>query len=247
VDSTGLIVYGSDSTWYVDLTFSGLTAGKTYTFATTANRNRNESDYISRVSRFTISDVVSATNASTTGVTVVNNETVAFSTGYNTVNGYVARWTGIVPGEDGDFKVRVNANSGNLAYGPSVFMLQEEASDIEITSVAVSEVTIPVEGNQPDTLATIEATPVTGITDLTADLTWDPDHVEFDYDTVYTASVTLTAVSGYKFTSETTATVNGAEADVTLNGDGTLTISYTFPSTGPAPTINYIYLPLIMK
>lgn len=134
VDSTGLIVYGSDSTWYVDLTFTGLDPAKTYSFATTANRNRNEADYISRVSRFTISDIDSATNASTSGVTVIDPSQVAFSTGYNTVNGYVARWTAIQPGSDGDFKVRVQAHSGNKAYGPSVFMLAEEApSEFTVT------------------------------------------------------------------------------------------------------------------
>ena len=128
VDSAGLIIYGDNPSWYVDLTFTGLDHAKTYTFATTANRNRNEADYINRVSRFTISDIDSATNASTEGVNVIDNETVAFSTGYNTVKGYVARWTGIKPGEDGDFTVRVNADSGNQAYGPSVFMLAEETT-----------------------------------------------------------------------------------------------------------------------
>lgn len=236
VDSTGLIVYGSDSTWWVDLTFTGLTAGKTYTFATTANRNRNESDYVSRVSRFTISDVVSATNASTTGVTVVNNETVAFSTGYNTVNGYVARWTGIVPGEDGDFKVRVNANSGNLGYGPAVFYLAEEiVSDVEIESVAVSDIDVPAALAIPDTSATVAATPAAGIASPTAAVTWQAPDNPFDYSTVYTASVTLTAASGHKFTDSTTATVNGQAAVVVLNGDGTLKVSYAFPKTADVP------------
>jgi hypothetical protein len=131
----GVINYASSNGWYVDLTFTGLDPTKTYTFATTANRA--DSGYTSRVSQFTISDITAATNASTSGVTVVSNESVAFSTGYNTVNGYVARWTGIQPGSDGDFAVRTNAypfNSTYYGYGPSVFMLAEEDLSPNITT-----------------------------------------------------------------------------------------------------------------
>ena len=109
------------------VTITGLDPAKTYSFATTANRDN--SSYTARISRFTISDITSATNASTPGVTVVSNESVAFSTGYNTVNGYVARWTGIQPGSDGDFVITTNAHTTeNNAYGPSVFSLSEETS-----------------------------------------------------------------------------------------------------------------------
>ena len=78
-------------------------------------------------------------------------------------------------------------------------------------------------------------------------MTWQAPDNPFDYSTVYTASVTLTAASGYEFTSGTTATVNGQEADVVLNGDGTLTISFTFPMTEAEPVVYEIYLPLILK
>ena len=56
---------------------------------------------------------------------MLDNLSVAFSTGYNTENGYVARWTGIRPGEDGDFTVTIQAHGRNEAYGPSVFMLAQ--------------------------------------------------------------------------------------------------------------------------
>ncbi|MGI6209895.1 MAG: InlB B-repeat-containing protein, partial [Anaerolineae bacterium] len=123
VDSTGLVVYTGGS-WSVTLTFTGLDPARTYTFATTANRDGGYSD---RYSRFTISGADSATNASTPGVTVISNESVAFNTGENTAEGYVARWTGIQPGSDGSFTVTVAPHQGNSAYGPSVFMLAEEA------------------------------------------------------------------------------------------------------------------------
>ncbi len=90
----GVIQYGSTG-WYVDVTLTGLDISKTYTFATSANR---ASSSYTRNSKFTLSDVTDATNASTSGVTVNSNLSVSFNTGYNTVNGYVARWTNIQPG-----------------------------------------------------------------------------------------------------------------------------------------------------
>ena len=126
---TGVVNYGSSSGWYIDLTLTGLNPARPYTFATTANRN--DSGYTTRVSRYTISGVDAATNASTFGTSLYNDDPYAvyFVTGYNTVNGYVARWTGIQPGSDGSFKVRAQANgSVNEAYGFSVFMLSEDAT-----------------------------------------------------------------------------------------------------------------------
>jgi len=54
--------------------------------------------------------------------------TSAFCTGYNTVNGYVARWTGIKSGPDGKFKVRAEVAPGGdavKAYSFDVFKLAE--------------------------------------------------------------------------------------------------------------------------
>lgn len=125
-NSTGLIQYGSSSGWWVDLEFTGLDPLKTYAFATTANRN--DDSYTTRLTIFTISGVDDAVNASTSGVTENSNMSVQFCTGYNTVDGYVARWTGIQAGADGSFKVRAEEGGpDNKAYAFSVFMLQEEA------------------------------------------------------------------------------------------------------------------------
>ncbi len=131
----GVINYGSTG-WWMDVTFTGLDPAKTYTFATSANRAGGTGGtpaYPTRVSRFTISDATTAINASTSGVTVktttFTGDTTAFVTGENTANGYVARWTGIQPGSDGDFTVRAQADGTvNEAYGFSVFMLQEEVT-----------------------------------------------------------------------------------------------------------------------
>ena len=116
-----------------------------------------------------------------------------------------------------------------------------------ITNVAVINIIAPAALATPDPLANVSATPTTGILSSTASVTWSPADNPFDYSTGYTASVTLTAASGYEFTSGTTATVNGQAAVVVLNGDGTVTISYTFEMTEDEPVVYEIYLPLILK
>lgn len=130
IDLAGGIYYGS-SGWYVDITFTGLNPDKIYTFVTTANRDNVA--YPDRISNFIIQDITAATNASTSGTTITTttlaDDTTTINT-YNTVNGYVARWTNIQPGPDGDFTVRAEAHpdsndGGRKAYAPSGFMLQE--------------------------------------------------------------------------------------------------------------------------
>jgi len=117
----GTIYYGSSSGWWVDLTFTGLNPNKLYTFVTTANRNG--STYVgssARNTKYVISDIAGfVSNDSSVGTikatTTIANDTTVFNTGYNTVNGYVARWSYINPGPDGDFTVR--ANWAGAAYG----------------------------------------------------------------------------------------------------------------------------------
>jgi VCBS repeat-containing protein len=132
VNSAGVIACVGTSTSacsssdYIDLTFTGLNPSMTYTFATTTVRNGGTS-YTERNARYTISDITSATNASTSGVTVISNESVWFNAGNNQTEGYVARWNNIVPGSDGDFTVRAQPQgSNNQFYGQTVFMLQED-------------------------------------------------------------------------------------------------------------------------
>lgn len=118
----GVVYYGSAG-WYVDLVFTGLDPAKSYEFVTTANRN-GSSSYLDRISTYTISDALAYTNTSSSGGA---GASTTFITGNNTVNGYVARWTGIRSGTDGDFSVRAtNGNpSVNKGYAFSVFKLSE--------------------------------------------------------------------------------------------------------------------------
>ena len=135
-DMTGVVQYpfSGGTGWYVDLTFNGLDPNSTYTFATTANRDGGtSSNYADRYTRFTVSGVEAAVNASTPGVTVDSDYVSIFNTGHNTADGYVARWTGINPGADGSFMVRAQAHERNEAYGFSVFMLGHEGEAVTYT------------------------------------------------------------------------------------------------------------------
>ncbi len=99
------------------LDFTGLDPNKTYEIVLSANRDN--SAYVARNTQFVISDVSAFTNSHSNGTvtytTTTTNDSVKFNTGYNTLNGYVARWTGIKSGPDGDFSVSVTAApaSGN--------------------------------------------------------------------------------------------------------------------------------------
>ena len=143
VDIVGVTQYGSSTGWYIDLTFTGLDPAKTYTFATSANRAGTSSTtppYSDRITKFTLSDDDGASNASTPGTTIsADSHSVSFVTGNNTTAGYVARWSGIQPGADGDFTVRAeanNADSTRQAYGPSVFMLQEDEDTLPAIAIS---------------------------------------------------------------------------------------------------------------
>jgi len=120
----GTVYYGSTG-WWVDVSFTGLNPAATYEFVTTANRN--DATYTDRLTKYTISGADAYTNASSTGTTIGSGGvSTTLCTGYNTVNGYVARWTGINPGADGSFTVRAEAGSSQYkAYAFDAFKLVE--------------------------------------------------------------------------------------------------------------------------
>lgn len=68
------------------------------------------------------------------------------------------------------------------------------------------------------------------------------------YNKTYTAKIIVTPVmtsetTGYAFTTKPTATLNGtscSDSDVTLNSDGTVTISYTYPATAKAKILGIV-------
>lgn len=99
----------------------------------------------------------------------------------------------------------------------------------EISSVVITDIATPVSNTALDA----EASCVTeGVSSTTPQITWTPSDSTAGYNTSYTASITLTAATGYEFTDSTTATVLGNNAtSITKNTDGTLTVTYDFPAT----------------
>jgi len=98
-----------------------------------------------------------------------------------------------------------------------------------IASAAIT-VTAPAAGAAQ---AAATATPGAGAGFTAGAVTWQPARERyFYYETEYTATVTLTASAGHVFASGATATINGAAATVTANGDGTITLERVFPATG---------------
>ena len=99
----------------------------------------------------------------------------------------------------------------------------------EISSAAITDIATPVSNTALDA----EASCVTeGVSSTTPQITWTPSDSTAGYNTSYTASITLTAATGYEFTDSTTATVLGNNAtSITKNTDGTLTVTYDFPAT----------------
>ena len=62
-------------------------------------------------------------------------------------------------------------------------------------------------------------------------VTWSPADSWFLGGTIYTASLTLTANSGYTFSGLNSATINGQGATISNSTSSAVTLSYTFPAT----------------
>ena len=104
VDCTGLVSYGDPLT----LTFSGLSAGHRYTAVVFGNRD--VSGYTDRLTQIAISGADVFANESSAGADYsgVNDPSVVLVNGYNTLNGYVARFSGIDAGSDDTFVITVS-------------------------------------------------------------------------------------------------------------------------------------------
>lgn len=101
--------------WANTLVFEGLDPTKTYTITLSANRG-GMSYANARYTKVQIAGADTFTNESSAGVVVYGEEAVSFSTGYNTENGYVARWTDITAA-DGRFSV-ISTWDPNGGAGP---------------------------------------------------------------------------------------------------------------------------------
>jgi hypothetical protein len=139
--------YNSSSMdWYYEVTFTGLDPSKTYEFVTTANRNSLSyagSGSASRWTKFSILGADTYANSSSVGVTQITPDVLEMNTGYNTVNGYVIRWTGITAA-DGSFSViSQNVGAGGpgesiKSYGMEGFMLAEVPEPATLSLVVLA-------------------------------------------------------------------------------------------------------------
>ena len=122
-------------------------------------------------------------------------------------------------------KIWLEITEDNVTYAVNA----TETVVSEISSVAITDIATPVSNTALDA----EASCVTeGVSSTTPQITWTPSDSTVGYNTSYTASITLTAATGYEFTDSTTATVLGNNAtSITKNTDGTLTVTYDFPAT----------------
>lgn len=133
-----VIWYGVAGAWHVDLLFQNLTPSAKYTFAGTLDRG-NATYANNRWTAISITGVDDSVYAASAGAYKVDDSMVSIDS-YNTINGYVAKWTDIAPGADGAFTVRftyatdaqlpaayTGTNQDGYGYGPAAIMLQETA------------------------------------------------------------------------------------------------------------------------
>ena len=111
-------------------------------------------------------------------------------------------------------------STSNLTYAVNATEI------ISIKSVAITDINTPTANTTLDTSASCATT---GVKSTTPQITWTPSDTTAGYNTRYTASITLTAFSAYKFADNVTATVSGNNAtSVKKNADGTLTVTKEF-------------------
>ena len=119
-------------------------------------------------------------------------------------------------------KIWLEITEDNVAYAVNA----TETNIKIIHSIAITDIDTPM----PDTALDTEASCTTeGVKSTTPQITWTPSDTTAGYNTRYTASITLTADTGYEFADNVPATVSGNTAtSVTKNADGTLTVTKEF-------------------
>jgi hypothetical protein len=118
-------------------------------------------------------------------------------------------------------------NTVNTGVVTAVFPATEAAPDVAVSISAIPGVTAPVRGATPDLTVTETA-------QYTGTVAWAPVHSPFAASTVYTATITLTAKTGYTLTGVAANffTVDGATATNIVDSG---VVSAIFPATSEAP------------
>ncbi|BBO18231.1 conserved hypothetical protein [Candidatus Brocadia pituitae] len=136
VNSVGLISYSATN---LTFTFTGLDPDLNYEFVLFGNRNN--ASYNNRSTKTAISDVRAFTNVSTPGTAFsgATDPAVTIVNGDNTANGYVARFTNIIPGADGDMLITVSSPSGGF-YANALMLRATQSSETTATTVSTTDV-----------------------------------------------------------------------------------------------------------
>jgi len=121
--------------------------------------------------------------------------------------------------------ITVTYDEGRTAFNTVSFAV----NPVSITSVVITGVAAPVRGAVPSAESS-------GVGIFTrSNVTWSPNHNPFQGGTIYTASITLTANSGYTFTGLATATINGSPANIIANTGAAVMLMREFPETEHVP------------
>lgn len=123
---------------FADIELRGLDPSLTYRISLSTNRN-NLLYNGDRFTRVKLVDAAGHTNLSTPGVEEITSDEVSFNTGYNTVNGYVARWQ-FKPGADGTVKIESrwdNSRPGIKGYAMTHMKLEQVHSTIDPVTVTI--------------------------------------------------------------------------------------------------------------
>lgn len=124
-------------------------------------------------------------------------------------------------------KIWLEVTEDSVAYAVEATATKDVVKT-NISSVEITDIDTPVSNTALDTSAVCATQ---GVSTTAPAVTWTPNDINAGYNTIYTASVTLAASANYEFTDSVIVTINGNNANVTKNEDGTLTVIYTFPAT----------------
>ena len=143
VNCGGVISYSTNTD--LVLTFSNLNSSLTYSIAVFGNRH--QASYTTRTTTNIITGADSFTNLSTAGATIatttVANDTTVIVNGYNTVNGYVARYSRVDPGADGVVAITIpKGTDGQDAqkYYANAVMIETETSTGTVLELSQLEI-----------------------------------------------------------------------------------------------------------
>ena len=140
----------------------------------------------------------------------------------------------VQPVDAGTYQVMIDVSAGSDFLAEADITSEEWRFIIapaELSEIAVTGITPPAEGDTLDTEAEVSAEYLT-----LGEVSWTDSDTKAKCDKAYTASVVVSHDSNHIFGSEMTATVNGEEAFVTKNEDGTAEVTYTFEKTGHSLT-----------